>query len=194
MEIITSEQQIKTRALELFNEYGSYRTRAALNVLCDEVSATGYCTSKNVSFHYAVEKIAWSVYPTPEWLVTDVNNISSLIDKKATIVKMGDFGFVQNFHCVIEKVYVQNYAQYDNVIFIQYRQKRKRTSYNLMVLPYSNIAIYAGELTANAKTVAKVVSKTDDATITNMGTSFDEKHFTGAIASLTETPIFIHNK
>lgn len=186
-----TKEQIQKRAVELFNEYGPGANRAAFSQLYEEVNASGRIFNGN--FHHEIEKLGWAVYPIPAFLQDKVNALNTLINKTATIVKEGDLGYCHSIVCTIEKVRVANYAQHDNCIFIQYRSMKKRSSYELHVLPHTGIAVFAGDQVPNTKTQEKVISETAEIRVVFRGLAFDPAHFTGAVNSIKANPVFIAN-
>lgn len=191
--IIMTNEQIKEKALELFIKHGPLRNRGALSELYDIVFASGRIFERDM--HMEVDRLAWAVYPVPDFLQDTVNKLNSLLDKKATVVKSGDWGYCTSFVCTIVNVYIRNYAQYDNCLFIKYLLPRKRIANILQILPYQSIAIYAGEHKVNTQTLKKIVRSTDEVTFTSLGSAFDDGHFTGAIHGISVPPVFIqHSK
>ena len=65
---------------------------------------------------------------------------------KYTILKFNDFGFPVVVHTTIEQAYISNYAQYDHVLIIHHKPKRKRAIYKQWLLPDNIHIIWEGWL------------------------------------------------
>lgn len=186
-----TNEQIQSRAIELFNQYGPLRNKVALDVLCKEVIESGRYFG-NVSVHYMVEKLAWEVYPIPDFMKEKLTPLLNAVGKTVTVVRETSFGFVQSFVCTLEKVSVMNTSNEQNVVFYQIRQKRKRTSLVFSIERLNETAIYLGEVKINTDSVSKTLKNDGCVTVISRGTCFDPAHFEGALASTSEKPIYLH--
>lgn len=193
-----TNEQIQSRAIELFKEHGS-NSRRAFSYLFQEVIASGrvFWDNRNgkevlLNLHNEVEKLAWPLYPTPDFLKKDKEVLESIIGKTITIIFTNSFGFICRLVCKLEAVAVRNYAQYDNIFFVQYRQKRKQKSSTFCIGgEVREIAIYEGEIDLNTNPLAKVVKNNKEVTIISEGFCFDDRRFPLTVAKIDKTPIFI---
>ena len=102
--------------------------------------------------------------------------------EKITVVKFSEFGFPLVLNLKLEEIKLKNWAQYDNCLSIQGRLPRKRKSNVFLIRPYEDFVIYAGTITKDEfNDFKKVISKTNEVTVTNWGTCFSD----GAIDEYT---------
>jgi len=106
--------------------------------------------------------------------------------KKITMFSLGEMGFPQLVHCTLEKVEVKDWAQYTNILHIQYRPLRKRTSYLIRIKDHTDILFYDGYL--NLKSDMFV----EDSKMTLK--CFDKKYFEIAKNSTDKKPFLEHIK
>lgn len=117
------------------------------------------------------------------------------VGEKYTMFGFGEFGFASSTQTVIEKMYINEYAQYDNALYIIHRPKRKRTSYRKIILPYQELTIFNGWVDINTDAAWKTEHK-DGMTIRSSNyTSFDKRNISDSVDKLGIKPlIVIHNQ
>ncbi len=80
-------------------------------------------------------------------------------DEKLTIVKISDFGYPIVFTIKFDKIFLTNYAQYNNCIQIQGKLPRARKLKAWLVRPNQEFAIFRGSYTdEDFKSFKKVVT------------------------------------
>lgn len=94
--------------------------------------------------------------------------------EKYTILMFNDFGFPVTLHTVIYKAYVGSYAQYNNMLYIEHKPKRKRTVYKMPILPYQEVYIWEGWLDIDNDSFWKT-KQNGDMTVKISRMSFDKE-------------------
>jgi len=189
-----TNDQIKARAIELFDQYGPHKTDHALYALVNEVEKSGRYFTYTGSNSFQIEQLALSVYPIPDFMKSDVLPLKELENKKATIVYSGDGGFCSAFLVTINNVTVRYSKQYGNFVVIQFTQKGKRKPIHIFVKPSTKVAVYNDHIVANTDSLSRVISKADGVKLVDMGFAMDDRHFNNAVNNISLKPIFIHNR
>jgi hypothetical protein len=111
------------------------------------------------------------------------------IGKKITIFKLSDWGFPNSINCVIEKVERKDWAQYKNLLHIQYRPARKRTSYVIRIKDHTSIMFYDGYVDLKSDMFIKTLpSSSADVVVRESLRSFDNGYFHIAKNSTDQKP------
>lgn len=121
------------------------------------------------------------------------NLFETLIGKKATIFKYNDFGFPSSFQCEIESVYVKDYAQYNNMLHITFRPKRKRKSFVFRIYPYQTFAVWEGHIEVNTEMFVEKTT-TDTVTCSKSLLCFSNGYLHRALNSTTQQPLIVQEK
>ena len=111
--------------------------------------------------------------------------LQSKVGQKVTMFSLGEMGFPQLVHCVIEKIERKNWAQFDNILHIQYRPSRKRTSYVTRIKSHTNIMFYDGYLNLKADMFVRTIPGKD---IEESLLGFDKGYFHIAKNSTDQKP------
>lgn len=130
---------------------------------------------------------------TPKSIGT-IEDIKTLEGQKATIFKYGEFGFPQSIKCTINKVYRKNYAQYVDLIHIEYRPKGKRTDYVCRVYDYSTMAVFNGHIDLQSDMYVKTIEKPGCLTVRESLLAFSNEYIDRALSSTNKKPIFLQVK
>lgn len=120
--------------------------------------------------------------------------LTRLEGKQCTIFKYSDMGFPQTIHCKINKVYLKNWAQYDDLIHVEYRPKGKRTDYVMRIYDYSSLAIFNGHIELKDDIYVKTIEKPRCLTVRESLTCFSNEYLNIALESTTNKPIFLQIK
>ena len=110
-------------------------------------------------------------------------------DDKITVVKMSEFGFPLVLNLKIDKLYLKDYAQYKDCLYIQGKLSRKRKSRVYMIRPTDEVVIYNGVIDVDYFNTFKTVTKEDNVTTENWGMCFSR----GTLEKFTnidKNPIF----
>ena len=103
--------------------------------------------------------------------------------------KLSEMGFPNSINCVIEKVERKNWAQYNNILHIQYRPARKRTSYVIRIKDITSIMFYDGYVSLNADMFVKTKPGVNGGlTVRESLTSFNNGYFDIAKKSTDQKP------
>lgn len=116
---------------------------------------------------------------------------TSLLGKKATIVKYGEFGFPHSIKCTIQNVYRANYAQYDNMLHVIYKPARKRREYVFRVYDYSRYIVYAGYVDVDTEMFRTTLPSEPGITVQESLRCFSDEYLTIALNSTNETPLLV---
>lgn len=111
-----------------------------------------------------------------------------------SIVKFSEFGFPQLTHTVIESVKVGRYAQYNNVLYINHKPKRKRISWTEVVLPYQEVIIYDGWIDFDIDAISNTITSNHSITVKQSKyTSFDPQFMNDIKSNLNFNPLITIN-
>ena len=111
----------------------------------------------------------------------DLQKINS--KKEITILKFSDFGFPICIKLKLEDIFLKNFAQYNNCLYIQGKMPRKRKSSVFLIKPYENFIIYNGFVDMVDYTEKSVEGSVS---VTNLGMCFDENNLLKSINSSAE--------
>jgi len=114
--------------------------------------------------------------------------LNSKVGQKVTMFKLSDFGFPQSINCVLEKVELKDYAQYKNLVTIQFRPAKKRTSYVVRIYDHSSIMFYNGHITLNSDMYVKTLSSEPGFTVRESLVGFSNGYFDIAKNSTDQKP------
>lgn len=93
-------------------------------------------------------------------------------DDKITIIKQGEFGYPISIQLKVDSLFYKDYAQYRDCIIIQGKPPRKRKLRAYMIKPHDEFRIYKGLV--DIIDTSKVISKSDEVTVTQMGLCFSQ--------------------
>ncbi len=119
-----------------------------------------------------------------------MTELQNLIGKKITIFKYSDFGFPHSIQCEMRDVFLQDYAQYKNLVHIVYRPKGKKTDYVCRVYDYSTILIYVGWVDLKADMYVETLKSSEDVTVRRSLLSFSNEYAEIAMQSTNQKPVF----
>lgn len=116
--------------------------------------------------------------------------LQSLIGKKITIFKYSDFGFPLSIQCEMRDVFLQDYAQYKNLVHIVYRPKGKKTDYVCRIYDHSTVIIYEGYVDLKADMYVETLKSSEDVTVRHSLLSFSNEYAEIAMQSTNLKPVF----
>ena len=119
-----------------------------------------------------------------------MTELQNLIGKKITIFKYSDFGFPHSIQCEMRDVFLQDYAQYKNLVHIVYRPKGKKTDYVCRVYDYSTILIYVGWVDLKADMYVETLKSSEDVTVRRSLLSFSNEYAEIEMQSTNQKPVF----
>jgi hypothetical protein len=121
---------------------------------------------------------------------TKINLEDLKTHKEITIIKFSDFGFPICIKLKLEDIFLKNYAQYNNCLYIQGNLHRKRKSSVYLIKPYENFIIYNGFVDMVDYTKKTIEGSV---TITELGMCFDENNLLKSICSSAEILVQSYN-
>lgn len=111
--------------------------------------------------------------------------------EKYTLFGFNVFGFPVTIHTVIYKAYIGSYAQYNNMLYIEHKPKRKRTIYRMPILPHQAFYIWKDWIDDIDNESFWEVEQNGDVTIKKSKMSFDQEFLRQQVNKVSIRPIAI---
>jgi hypothetical protein len=125
--------------------------------------------------------------------MTNLEILETLVGKKATIFKYSEFGFAHSIECEILKVYKKDYAQYNDLIHVEYKPKRKRCTYVWRLHDYATFAVFAGHVALNTDMFVNS-KETNGLVMRESLLSFSDGYLDIALASTIQNPLLVQRE
>lgn len=111
---------------------------------------------------------------------------------KITLVKESEFGYPIVMNIKLDKIFLKDWAQYNNCVQVQGILKGKRKLLAWLIRPYQTFAIFEGYLSdEDFKDFRKVVSDDSKVTVTSYGTCFADNAIKNYIGDKTPLISFL---
>ena len=122
-----------------------------------------------------------------------LEKIKSLAGQKVTILKFSEFGYPVQIHCTILDAYLKDYAQYKDILHVEFRPKNKRKDFYFQVQMHTGFIIWLDHVEVEKNMYVKY-TKSENCEIGESLLSFDPEYLRRALRSTEKKPFLLFSK